>query len=304
VTRDDDVRATLRSQTISVRLTAEEKKLLVAHAARIWGANGEQMTPGQAARALALYAAELIGRVVLDATVTLTLADLSRLVEMCKWVGINQFRSGILASLAGAWAAAQTPTGLADPVLDRFVARIQALPPTHATQLAYTVGLLMGGGWSPTDGAHLADLQVHGIAPTASSWPATVSTWPNRRSWWQADERHSRDRVTFGADWVTPGTSYAVEWVGATGEIVAFQADGEQVHVLGGTRPHGLDWGGDHRGEATTDRVALTLSAYERHRRTVGTIYELARDLTVLLVPSGRDRCAAPGAVPTARSQP
>jgi hypothetical protein len=303
------MRATSRSQTISVRLTAEEKKLLVAQAARIWGADGEQMTPGQAARALAFYAAELIGRIVLDATVTLTLADLSRLVEMCKWVGISQFRSGTLASLAGAWAAAQTPTGMADPVLDRFVARIQALPPTHATQLAYTVGLLIGGGWSPTDSVHLDDLRVHGIAPTASSWPATVRTWPNRGAWWQADERRrSRDGVTFGVDWVAPGSSYAVEWVGATGEIVAFQADGEQVHVLGGTRPHGLDWGGDHRGEATTDRVALTLSAYERHRRTVGTIYELARDLTVLLVPSGREAHALLGvgaeSGPTARSQP
>jgi hypothetical protein len=127
-----------------------------------------------------------------------------------------------------------------------------------------------------------------------------VSTCPNRDAWWQADQRRrSSDRVTFGAAWVAPGSSYAVEWIAATGELVAFETDGEQVHVLGGTRPHGLAWRGDHRGEATADRVALTLSAYERHMGTVGTIYELARDLTMLLVPSGRDRCAVPDAVPT-----
>jgi hypothetical protein len=169
VTGDDDLRATLRSQTISVRLTAEEKTLLVEHAARVWGADGEQMTPGQAARALALHAAELTGRVVLEATVTLTLADLSRLTEMCTWVGISQFHSGPLASLAGAWATAQTPAGIADPVLDRFVDRIRALPPTHATQLAYTVAFLWGAAGRRS------------TAPTSLTCESRASPPPHRR---------------------------------------------------------------------------------------------------------------------------
>jgi hypothetical protein len=292
-----------RSETISVRIDPDEKALLMSHAARAFGAEGTNMTAGQAARSLAFYATTLIDGVVQEASATLTLADLYRLAEVAKSVGPDHFRSGNLLSLAITWASGTTADGATDTVLDRFLGRIRALPPTHATHLAFTVGFLVErprlrhtvlsipvANVPPS--TDLDHLRIYGIAPAAASWPATVSTWSSHEEWWQADERRrpgvhggTGGGPTFGVHWFVPGGRYLIEWIKETGEIAAFQNQGgEQVHVLGVTEPHGLDWRGGLRGK-TTDAVAITLFDYERHMRTVGAIYELARELTALTAP-------------------
>jgi hypothetical protein len=297
-----------RSETISVRIDPDEKTLLMSHAARAFGGEGTKMTAGQAARSLAFYATKLIDSVVQEASATLTLADLYRLAEVAKSVGPDHFRGGNLLSLARTWAAGTTADGATDSVLDRFLGRIRALPPTHATQLVFTVGFLVErprlrhtalsipvANVPPS--TDLDQLRIYGITPAAMSWPATVSTWSSHQEWWQADERRrppahggTGGGITFGSDWFVPGGSYLVEWIEETGEIAAFQNQGgEQVHVLGVTKPHGLDWRGDIHGERT-DPVAIALFAYERHKRTVGAIYELARELTALTAPGPRQR--------------
>jgi hypothetical protein len=297
-----------RSETISVRLDPDEKTLLMWHAARTFGPEGARMTAGQATRGLAFYATKLIDAVMQEASATLTLADLYRLTEVAESVGPDHFRSGNLLSLASTWASGTTADKATDTVLDKFLGRIRALPPTHATQLACTVGFLVEHPRRrhttlsipvpnlPAN-TNLDQLRSYGITPAATSWPATVSTWSSHEEWWQADERRrpgahggTGGGPTFGFDWFVPGGRYLVEWIEETGEIAAFQNQGgEQVHVLGVTKPHGLDWRGDLHGE-TADPVATTLLAYERHMRTVGAIYELARELTALTAPGQRQR--------------